>query len=150
LGGTVPQALAALANDVRALEGASQRQVVIPPRTTSYGVVNVLSETLGTDVLVTVGGTQYKGIISPGTVPTEVPQLDPSALVTFPAYLGKARLNGGAYVWVGIILKPSGVNIFDLLAPLPSNQKFQSRMTVQMPITGGGGATATVYLPWTV
>jgi len=149
-GGTLAQGVARLRTEVAKLNEDTQRKIIYPGSPPPTVAIGVLSSTLGTDTIVTIGASAYKGILSPGTVPTEVPQADPSALVTFPAYLGKARLDGGDWVWVGIIVKPAGVNIYDLLAALPNNQKFMSRQTVQMPITGGGGATATLYLPWVV
>lgn len=127
-----------------------QSQVIVRVGSTSSAIVPVLSATLGTDTITTIGANAYKGILTPGTVPTEVPQANPSALVSFPSYLGKARLNGSTWVWVAVYIKPYGVTLYDLAASIPNNQVFMSRTQVDVPITGGGGTTAKVYLPWVI
>ncbi len=107
--------------------------------------VDVITSSLGSDVLLTVVSTQYKGIALPGTVPTVLPQADPSLLTTFPAFLGKGRLRG-VWVWIALQSNPGSGVTGDTLASIPNGQAFMTRKSVIMPVTGGG--TASVYFPW--
>lgn len=112
-------------------------------------IIPVLTDTLGSDLLTTVDLTEYKGIQYNGTIHTEVPQVDPTSLTTFPPGLGRAKYLG-VWVWVGISLKPSTTNIYDLFTSIPNNQVFLSHIIVDMPVTGSPGVTAPVYLPFAV
>jgi hypothetical protein len=47
-------------------------------------------------------------------------------------------------VWIGILV--GGVN--DSVATIPNGQTFTTRKTITVPVSGGGGLTTQVYLPW--
>lgn len=132
----------------REIADLQERTRLIPVRwgdTPTIEVVDVITSSLGSDVLLTVVSTQYKGIALPGTVPTILPQADPSLLTTFPAFLGKGRLRG-VWVWIALQANPGSGVTGDTLASIPNGQAFMTRKSVTMPVTGGG--TASVYFPW--
>ncbi len=130
---------------VRDLERAMKG---VPSRFAGGGappVVDVITASLGSDVLITVVSTQYKGVALPGTVPTVLPQIDPAMLTTFPAFLGKGRLRD-VWVWIAVRVNPGSGVTGDILASIPNGQAFMTRKSVIMPVTGGG--EASVYFPW--
>lgn len=113
-------------------------------------ILPALFNVLGSDVLTTIVSTSFSGVGITGTVPTSVPQLDPSALVTFSPYLGKARYgvrNTGAWVWIATRCDPGTGAVSDTLTSIPNDQNFLSRTSVLMPIAAST-SFARVYLPW--
>jgi hypothetical protein len=129
----------------RELAELREQTRLIPVRWGNPLTVDVITSCSGSDVLITVVSTQFTGVALPGTVPTVLPQVDPTSLWTFPAFLGKGLLRG-AYVWIATKVNPGTGNVSDTLAAIPNGQSFMTRRSVVMPVTGGG--TASVYLPW--
>lgn len=82
-------------------------------------------------------------------VPTAAP--NPSAAGTYTDGLCGGTLFEGSsssYVWVAIKVNTGGADISDSIGTLIEGMIIQSRYRIQLPITGGGGAVADVYLPW--
>jgi hypothetical protein len=51
-------------------------------------------------------------------------------------------------VWVSTKIVVDGTTITDSVGTLVEGMIIQSRYAFKLPITGGGGTTAKVYLPW--
>jgi hypothetical protein len=98
-------------------------------------------------------GTIY-GCKIPSTGVTAVPTATPSPSGSYSDGLccGVMISFGAAdtYVWVSTKVNINSTNISDQLSTLIENMMIQSRYSVLLPITGGGGTTARVYLPWFV
>ena len=83
----------------------------------------------------------------------EVPALAPTATdftdgdATWPFGLAAGQIwPSGAYVWVAAITSEGT----DVALSIPNGTIGIHRIIVQIPIAGGGGATAPVYLTWRV
>lgn len=84
-------------------------------------------------------------------VPTAIPTLSDFNGGTFTDGLATARIPGGTYVWIASYVQLNGTDDhFDSPFSIAKGQSLACQLStaVQVPITGGGGATATVYLPW--
>lgn len=112
----------------------------------------------GSDILLTIGPTNYRGVqiqsaLSTGAHPQFVPTAAPPTS-GFPVALGRARLgdpNVGPYVWVGTRLRPGGVGASqnDLNSYLPNGSTILSRRHVMMPVGSAAGTEfVAVYLPY--
>ena len=127
----------------RDIADLQERTRLIPVRWSgNTTAVDVITNSFGSDTLATVAGVSYTGVAIPGSTVTSVPTSVPGA-GPFPAGLGKGTLLG-ASVWIGILA--GGVN--DSVATIPNGQTFTTRKTATVSVSGGGGLTAKVYLPW--
>lgn len=99
-------------------------------------------------------GTIY-GCKVPASGITAVPSATPGSggLGTYTDGLCAGSLYDGrnyTIVWVAIKVHPDAVDISDTVGTLIEGMIIQSRYSHKLPITGGGGALATVHLPWYV
>lgn len=82
-------------------------------------------------------------------VPTATPS--PTAGGTYTNGLCCGTLFNGSttsYVWVCLKAVVGSTTVYDTLSTLVEGMIIESRYKVQLPITGGGGAVANVYIPW--
>jgi hypothetical protein len=97
-------------------------------------------------------GTIY-GCKIPSSGVTAVPSAtpSPSAGGTYADGLCCGSLFDGtssAYVWVANKVSIASVDHYDVVSTMVEGMIIQSRLQVRLPITGGGGTTAEVFLPW--
>ena len=148
--------LAALRAELRAV----RREMELLPIGESHSGLNALPA-----ILIGQGNELFDGNVAfddiygatlPSDVdaPTEVPTAVPSSMLagaTLADGLCVGKLDydtdAGELVWVATKVRIDGVTYADATSVLVEDMAILSMTTVRLPITGGGGATATVYLP---
>jgi hypothetical protein len=111
-------------------------------------------QVLGGNSLGTVAGVAYTGIKPLGTSLTAVPAAVPTNGSTYADGLGYGKILDAAgvpqnpYVWIASKATPSGGSALqDYSGYLVTGCLITTVFSVLLPITGGGGTTAIVYLP---
>ncbi len=110
----------------------------------STTAVDVITMSSGSDTLTSISGVAYRGIAVPASAITSVPSATPSG--SSPG-LGVGYLRGVA-VWIAVKVDAGAGVVTDTVAAIPNGQTFTTRKAVDMPVAGGGGIKAKVYLPW--
>lgn len=94
--------------------------------------------------------TSFFGVKRPASPVTEVPIAVPLGFLTaYPdGICYAAEIDTGAALWIGIYLQDTVPVLAQLAQRLPAGLPILVRDAVSLPITGGGGARALVYLPY--
>lgn len=152
LGGTVPQAVRRLQAEVRDLRDRGRNRIIVPPRGGVGEELLLLYSEQGNTLL--SSPATVKGMQVTGTNLTAVPAAEPTVGTTYANGLGWGKIfnadgslpTGRVWIYNGPVLGVAG----GLTSALVENNPFWCKMVYQVPITGGGGATALVYQPWRI
>lgn len=151
LGATVPQAVAQTQTAVRALRDETRRRVVVPGAPAAGPFPRYLRVEDGNEL---IGAASLLGLktIALGSPITSVPTAVPVVGTTYADGLSAATdLDTGDVVWIASCAQEDGGTAQqDLTGDLPEGVPVLCVRSLSVPISGGGGTVAQVWLPWRV